>query len=264
MPRAKPAAPPVTSKERFAGEDKRSFFAYDLRMAFVSGKTASEGRDVTFLTDDSVHLRGTYWEPREAGNISVLLLHDFETDRSVWLPFVPAFRSRGWGIFALDLRGHGESVKQDMRADALRPLERDLRNASHFPADVKAALGWLARQTKSDPGRVGTVGVGLGADLAYAASAKGWGATSSVLIGLDEGRARELGGPGGFTPRSCYLLYAEADSGSHVSSATFVHATSLPREVFIYKDTASLGIDLYAEKFPEIAARTIAWIERTC
>lgn len=150
-----------------------------------------------------------------------------------------------------------------MRADALRPAERDLRNSGAYPADVKAALAWLSRQAKTDPGRVATIGVGLGSDLAYAASAKGWGTASSVLIGLDEGRARELGGSGGFAPRSCFLIYAEGDAGSHVCAGTFMSVTSLPKDLFIYKDAASAGMTLYAEKFPEIAARTIAWIERT-
>lgn len=233
-------------------------------MAFVTGKTASEGRVVSVLTADSVHLRGTFWEPREPGNISVLLLHGFEADRTVWQPFVPAFRSRGWGVLAIDLRGHGESVRQDMRAEALRPQERELRSSSHFPADVKAALAWLARQPGTDPARIACLGVGVGADLSYAASAKGWGTTSSVLIGLDDGRARELGGTGGFAPRSCLLMYGGADAGTHVCATAFAAATSLPKDLYVYAGSASTGIDLYAEQYPEIAARTIAWVERTC
>lgn len=233
-------------------------------MAFVSGRAASEGRVVSVLTGDSVHLRGTYWEPREPGNISVLLLHDFAADRMVWHPFVPAFRSRGWGVLALDLRGHGESVRQDMRSEALKPQERELRSSAHYPADVQAALAWLGRQADTDPARIACLGVGLGADLSYAASAKGWGTTSSVLIGLDDGRARELGGTGGFAPRSCLLMYGGGDAATHVCAATFAAVTSLPKDLYVYRDSAATGIALYAEQYPEIAARTIAWIERTC
>ena len=233
-------------------------------MAFAPNKSPADGRDVNLLTDDSVHLRGTYWEPRDDGNVSVLLLHDFLGERGSWKPFVPAFRSRGWGIFALDLRGHGDSLRQDMRAEILAPLERDLRSPAHYPVDVKAAIAWLSRQPKTEQGRVATIGVGLGSDLAYAASAKGWGTASSVLIGLDEGRARELAGQGGFSPRSCYLMYAEHDASSTISAEAFLASTSLPKDTFVYADTATTGIDLYQERFPEIAARTIAWIERTC
>ena len=233
-------------------------------MAFAPQKPASEGRDVSFLSVDNVHLRGTYWEPRESGNISVLLLHDFRTDRNVWKPFIGAFRGRGWGLFALDLRGHGESLRQDMRSQPLVPEELHRRSSAHYPADVRAALAWLSRQPKTDHGRVGTLGVGLGSDLAYAASAKGWGTASSVLIGLDEGRARSLGGQGGFSPRSCYLMYAQNDPTSSVSASAFLSSTSIPKDAFVYPGSSATGIDLYAEKFPEIAARTIAWIERTC
>ncbi|MFN2527671.1 MAG: alpha/beta hydrolase [Candidatus Baltobacteraceae bacterium] len=233
-------------------------------MAFAPNKASTDGRDVSFLTDDSVHLRGTYWDPRAEGNVSVLLLHDFKGERAAWKPFIPAFRSRGWGIFALDLRGHGQSLRQDMRSEGLAPLERDLRSPAHYPADVKAAIAWLSRQPKTEPGRVGMIGVGLGSDLAYAASAKGWGTASSVLVSLDEGRARELAGQGGFSPRSCYLMYAEHDAGSSVSAHTFLSSTSLPKDAFVYAGAQATGMDLYTEKFPEIAARTIAWIERTC
>ena len=233
-------------------------------MAFVSDKTASEGRNVSLLTDDSVHLRGTYWEPRESGNITLLAIHDFLSDRTAWKPYTAAFRSRGWGIFALDLRGHGESLRQDLRSDALKPLERDRRLPGPYPADVRAAVAWIARQAKTDPGRVAVLGVGLGADLAYAASAKGWGTASSVLFGLDDGRARELAGPGPFSPRSCYLLFGEKDAGTAVAASAFITSTSIPRETHVYADCELTGLELFADKFPETAARTIAWIERTC
>src|ERR1700694_389853 len=122
------------------------------KMSFVSQTQDAHARSVTFLTDDSVHLRGIYWEPRENGHTSVLLLHDFRSDRSVWEPYIPAFRSRGWGVLAVDLRGHGESVRQDMRADLLQPSETDLRSPLSYPNDVRAALAFLARQPKSDAG----------------------------------------------------------------------------------------------------------------
>ena len=233
------------------------------KMSFVSQTTDAHARSVTFLTDDSVHLRGTYWDPRENGHTSVLLLHDFRSDRSVWDPYIAAFRSRGWGILAVDLRGHGESVRQDMRADLLQPSESDLRSPLNYPNDVRASLAFLARQPKSDAGRLAMIGVGLGSDLAYAASGRGWGTASTVCISLDEGRAREVAGSGPFAPRSIYLLYGADDMLSAGAVPSFLQSASYPAEAHLYEGTASVGMALFSEKNPEILARSIAWIERT-
>ena len=223
----------------------------------------AHARSVTFLTDDSVHLRGTYWDPRENGHTSVLLLHDFRSDRSIWDPYIAAFRSRGWGVLAVDLRGHGESVRQDMRADLLQPSDADVRSPLSYPGDVRASLAFLARQPKSDAGRLATIGVGLGSDLAYAASGRGWGSASTVLISLDEDRARELAGNGPFAPRSIYLLYGADDALSAGAVPSFLHSASFPVEAHAYDGTSSTGMTLFNEKNPEILARSIAWIERT-
>ena len=231
-------------------------------MPFVSDRT-KRGRDVTFLTDDSVHIRGTYYESQNSGEIALLAVHDFLADRSTWDPYITLFLSRNWSVLTLDLRGHGESTRQDMRTEPLEPLERDKRNSGPYPADVKAALGWLARQPKTDAGRIAALGVGLGSDLVYAASGKGWGTASSVLIGLDEGRARELAGTGPFAPRSAYLMYGSQDVTSTLSAKNFVHAAAFPKDAYAYEGSASSGMKLYQEKQPEILARTIAWIAKT-
>ena len=224
---------------------------------------AERGRVVTFLTDDSVHIRGTYYECQNQGEVALLLVHDFLADRSCWDPYIASFLSRRWAVLTLDLRGHGESTRQDMRTEPLEPLERDKRNPGPYPADLKAALGWLARQPKTDVGRIAAVGVGMGSDLVYAASGKGWGTASSVLIGLDEGRARELAGTGPFAPRSAYLMYGSEDVTSSLSAKNFVQTAAFPKDAYAYEGTASSGIKLYAEKHPEILARTIAWIAKT-
>lgn len=222
-----------------------------------------DARPVTFLTEDSVHLRGSYWEPREENAISLLLIHDAGEDRSEWDPFVPLFRTRGWGVLTVDLRGHGESVRQDMHADLLTPHAADLVSPYKYPQDVKAAIAFLARQTKADPAKLAIVGAGLGADLAYAAAGRGWGSGSTVCVGLDEIRGRALAGSGAFAPRSIYLLYGAGDATSAASVDAFTATAVVPAETHPYGGTQKTGLSLFAEQQPEILARSIAWIERT-
>jgi pimeloyl-ACP methyl ester carboxylesterase len=223
----------------------------------------TDARVVTCLTEDNVHLRGSYWEARDEDAISLLLIHDFGEERSVWSPFVPFFRSRGWGVMAVDLRGHGESVRQDMRADLLKPNVEDLVSAHQYPTDVRAALAFMARQPKAVPSKLAAIGVGLGADLTYAGSGRGWGNASSVCVGLDDARARQLAGAGSFAPRSIYLVYGAEDARSAASATAFAAVAQYPAEAFAYPNTSSTGLTLYHERTPEIVARSIAWIERT-
>ena len=232
-------------------------------MSFASQPEPVQERDVTFLSEDSVHLRGTFWEPREHRAISLLLLHDLGADRSSWERFVPLFRTRGWGVLSFDLRGHGESVRQDMRADLLKVHDDDLLSPHGYPQDVRAALAFLARQSKADPGKLAIVGAGLGADLAYAGSARGWGNASTVCLSLDEPRARALAGTGAFAPRSIYLLYGSLDPVSATSAVAFSSTAASPAETKAYDGTNATGMDLFSQQAPEILARSIMWIERT-
>jgi len=230
---------------------------------FAPGAPSVQQRPVTFLSEDNVHLRGIYWEPRDDRAISLLLVHDEDSDRSAWHPYVALFRTRGWSVLTFDLRGHGESVRQDMRADLLKAHPDDLRSPFNYPQDVKAAVAFMARQPKADPAKIAILGVGLGADLAYAASGRGWGSSSTVCIGLDEPRARELAGPGAFAPRSIYLLYGSMDPVSATSAVAFSSSAAYPAETKSYEGTNKKGLPLFAEQQPEILARSIAWIERT-
>ena len=204
-----------------------------------------------------------YWPPRQSGRCSVALLHDVYGSRNDWLPFIPLFRSRGWGILTFDLRGHGESVFQDLHPHELVPEQSDLHSPNAYPNDVRAALAFLERQPHTQSGTLAAIGAGLGSDLAYAAAARGWGTASTVLIGLDDSRAHDLAGSGPFAPRNVYLMHAAGDNVSASSSSAFLRAAGRPSEVFAYPDSAASAMALVVEKSPELLARAIAWIERT-
>ena len=219
-------------------------------------------RPVTFLSEDSVHIRGTYYEGRGERELSAILVHDAEGDRTAWEPYVALFRTRGWNVLSFDLRGHGESVRQDMRHALLKVDASDLTSPHVYPADVRAAVAFAARQTYHEPGRIAVLGVGFGADLAYAGSARGWGGVSTVCISLNDERARKLAGSGAFAPRSCYLMYGDGDATSVQSAESFAVTAAPPSERYPYGGKKT-GLALWEERQPEILARSIAWIEKT-
>lgn len=225
--------------------------------------SVAEQRPVTFLSEDSVHVRGSYASGKTERALTLILVHDYGADRSCWDPYVPLFRTRGWNVLTFDLRGHGESVRQDMRHALLRPDAADLASPHVFPADVRAAVAFAARQEHHEPGRIALLGLGFGADLAYAGSARGWGGVSTVCISLDDDRARALAGPGTFAPRAVYVMYGGDDPTSVRSGESFAVTAAAPSERYPYLGTASTGLALWEERQPEIIARAIAWIEKT-
>jgi pimeloyl-ACP methyl ester carboxylesterase len=220
-------------------------------------------RPVMFLAEDAFQVRGSYWEARAEGAVSLLLVHDRSADRSVWEPYVRFYLSRGWSVLTFDLRGHGESVRQEARAALLAPGTPETPWEAGWPLDVKAALAFVARQPRADPAKRAIVGLGLGADLAYAAAARGWGAASVVCVSPDEARSRTFAGPGAFAPRGTYLMYGALDPAGNAAALGLALTAIYPAECEAFPGSARTGIHLWDERQPEIVARSIAWIERT-
>jgi pimeloyl-ACP methyl ester carboxylesterase len=218
-------------------------------------------RPVTFRTEDDWQLRGSFWEARVDGAISLLLVHDRSANRGVWEPYVGFFLSRGWNVLTFDLRGHGESVRHDGRG-ALHAGGGEGQLERGWPADVRAALAFLGRQPKGDATKCAIVGVGLGADLAYAASACGWGAAGVVGVSPDDTRARQLGGAAAFAPRGASLMYAAMDATANAAVLSFATCALAPAECHSYAASWAVAMALWDERQPEIVARSIAWIER--
>lgn len=220
-------------------------------------------RPVTFSTEDGVQLRGSYGDARAEGAISVVLLHDKNADRSIWDPYVGLFLSRGWSVLTFDLRGHGESLRHEVRADLLAGAETENPVDAGWALDIQAALSYAARQPMASSGRCAALGLGLGGDLAYAAAARGWGTASSVCVSPDDSRARTLAGAGAFQPRAVYLIYGELDPVGADAALAFAASALYPSECTAYEGSSLTGLRLWEERQPEIAARAIAWIERT-
>jgi pimeloyl-ACP methyl ester carboxylesterase len=218
-------------------------------------------RPVSFRTDDGWQIRGSYWDGRERGAVSLILLHDHSANRAVWEPYVGFFLSRGWSVLTFDLRGHGESVRHEGRG-ALLADAREGALEDGWPLDVLAALAFCSSQPHADAGKCAIVGVGLGADLAYAASGRDWGAAGIVGVSPNDERAHRFAGEGDFAPRGASLLYADRDAIANATAIAFATCAQFPAECHAYEGSAATGMALWEERQPEIVARAITWIER--
>ncbi|WP_298194645.1 alpha/beta fold hydrolase [Novosphingobium sp.] len=106
------------------------------------------GRPVSISSSATVTLGGTYWAPPTFGASAILLLHGNGADRTQMNALSAVLREEGYGVLAIDFRGHGRST----------PLSKSF---GLFEADdAAAALSWLRR---CSPGsRIGIIGFSLG------------------------------------------------------------------------------------------------------
>lgn len=130
----------------------------------------STGRPVTIGSTAAVTLSGTYWQPPSMGAPVVLLLHGNGADRTQMNALARVLRGHGYGVLAIDFRGHGQST----------PLSKSF---GLFEADdAAAALSWLRR---CSPGsRVGVIGFSLGGAASLLGRAGPIDADALVLEGV--------------------------------------------------------------------------------
>jgi pimeloyl-ACP methyl ester carboxylesterase len=137
---------------------------------------------VTFLSGDGTRLEG--WivpvldarkvvEQKEAAlarkEPAVVLVHDFGRSRQQMLPLIRPLHDAGFVVLAINLRGSGAS---DIACQTF-----GLKEAS----DVEAAVELLRRRTYIDPGRVGVIGIGTGANAALIAAQRDPNVAAVVL-----------------------------------------------------------------------------------
>jgi pimeloyl-ACP methyl ester carboxylesterase len=118
---------------------------------------------LSYKTVDDVQIVADWvTSPTTAG--AVILLHAFPLARQSWAAFQRALALRGLASLAIDLRGHGESV----RGPDGRTLDyKKFTDGEHLSSieDVRGAFAWL-RARGIEPERIAVVGASIGANLA--------------------------------------------------------------------------------------------------
>lgn len=230
-------------------------------------------RHEAFATTDGVEVsalvgRGGAASPQPA----VILLHDLNGTKETWLTDTPLFLDlleKGYTVVALDLRGCGETPLPEGRQVLLvSDLEVSYR-------DVQAAVTWLDDQAGVDASRIGVVGIGLGANVAYVSAgalADRIKAAVSVSAGLWEKSALQpvVVGTGvvPFAPRSLLYIAGAEDvlsaSGTVLSYADLARAlaatTAEPKSLFIVEGSGEHGLDLL-NNVPEVLSWVLSWLD---
>lgn len=143
----------------------------------TSSHSDIDSRRVTITTSDGIVLVATASYPvRNVLSPAVILLHDYGMDRHQWDAYTQKFLDNGFVTFSYDMRGFGESRLPTIPASQTDHLNSLLN-------DLPDVLAYLRQQPAIDPNRISIIGIGVGADVAYVASASNLGIQRAVLLG---------------------------------------------------------------------------------
>jgi pimeloyl-ACP methyl ester carboxylesterase len=132
---------------------------------------------VEFQAEDGVTLKGWYIPSQNGAAVAVI--HGSGGARIRPLEHIRMLQRNGYGVLAFDVRGHGESGGS---GDAL---------GMEGYKDAMAALAFMEARDDVEPGRVGLLGLSMGAEIALDAAVHGARPGAIVSDGAGERSIRE-------------------------------------------------------------------------
>lgn len=207
---------------------------------------------VSFTTTDGVTIVGT-WYPVTGATRVALLLHMMPSTKESWQGLARELNTRGMAALAIDLRGHGESVKKGVGSNGERSQEMNNINFQKFSdaehqesiGDVRAALEWLG-QRGFEAGQVRLAGASIGANLALQVASENLVITRIVMLspGLDYRGVQTEPAIAALLPDASILIVAaRGDEYAATSSETLKHLQ--PQAALSILDGSAHGTDLF-------------------
>lgn len=231
---------------------------------------------ITFTTSDGVEIVGIYVDAG-AGTPHALLLHMMPAVKESFMAFAESLRKAGISSLAIDLRGHGESIRQckmknaECRMDDYETL--DYKNFSDEEQqakilDVRAAVDWLTQNRGATKDRLVLVGASIGANLALQYLSENPAMPAAVLLsaGLDyRGVKTEPFARAVKQNQVVYFVASNEDMRSSGQSAgvmarVLYDLCACKKEIKVFDD-AGHGTTMFERK-PEFTDEVMAWIQR--
>ncbi len=140
--------------------------------------------EVVLTTKDGVKLYGSYFQTGNPKDPAVVLLHMMPADRKSWYEFQKKLKDAGFQSLAIDLRGHGKSLKKNDQEIDYKSFTDKEQQEKIF--DVEASVDFFESKgiLKQD---ISLVGASIGANLALWYQSENPEIKASVLLspGLD-------------------------------------------------------------------------------
>ena len=218
-------------------------------------------RDVTMTTSDGVVISGVYRPGKKSGP-AVLLLHMVGRTAEDWKYMAENFQRNGYHVLAIDLRGHGKSIRQgDKTLDFQSFTDDDYQKMSE---DVAAAVTWLRGQADVDGDKVAIVGASIGANLGlkYAAGDARISHVAMLSPGLEYKGVEIEGAIQQYGDRPIFLAVSREDNYS-AKSVLVLEATSTSqrKEMRIFTG-AGHGTKMLSRE-PGLESTLLAWLNGT-
>lgn len=233
-------------------------------IAYAQQSSSRNGQVVTFITDDGVSIVGTYYAPSSGlkdSTPTIILLHMLGKDRSTWNTFASALSHKGYDVLAIDLRGHGDSIKQGSSTASYQSFTEN--DFNKMTLDVKAAKQFLIEQKNAKPDRMAVIGASIGANIAlnYAATLD---PTIKIVILLSPGlNYRGVATSDTITKykNPIYIAATEGDSESAKDSQTLCAKINCGENLKIYSGSSSHGTNMFSEALnPPLQDLIMSWL----
>jgi pimeloyl-ACP methyl ester carboxylesterase len=138
------------------------------------------GKNSRFVTEDGVEIIGSLWMPERQSSPAILLLHMLGQKRQDWDVFAEELVANGYAVVSIDLRGHGQSTKQNDETINYAKFNSD--DYQNMVLDVEAVMKYFRNDVRIDSTRIGIVGASIGANVALQAAAADTGISAVVLL----------------------------------------------------------------------------------
>ena len=220
-------------------------------------------KPITYTTGDGIIIAGGYIKGKSS--VAILFLHELGGTKEDWtkttLPRKLA--ELGYGILAIDLRGHGESTKT-VKGEEIKFYDFTPNDWAKTINDVESAINYLKREGYNN---IVIVGSSIGANLALIACTKYSEVKTIIILSpgfnytipLSEDTVKAIQ-----KDKNILLIYGEEDEMTKVTSKT-IHDILKEREVnikVIKLKTNSHGITLLLEQ-ENLTNQITEWIKQT-
>lgn len=218
-----------------------------------------KGMRTVIMTEDGVELAGLY-RRADAPRGAVLLLHMMPATKESWDAFADAILPLGLSSLAIDLRGHGESVRQGDRLLDYRQFTDGDHRAKAL--DAEAAAGWLLGKEAIGFDRLAVAGASIGANLAirFGAEHPDIPAVLALSPGLDYRGVTTADAfaslPSG---QSVFIAASEEDAVSWKSVKILESSGTRASAVFRFLKGAGHGTAMF-ESDPPFMAEAAEWL----
>ena len=225
------------------------------------------GEKVVFTSDDGVSLVGSYYKPKSGINNStpsVILLHMLGSDRGTWDNFAQKLSQNGYAVLSVDLRGHGESIKQANSTISYQSFMP--RNFNNMTLDVKAAKKYLTEEKNANPNQISIIGASIGANLALNYAASDHSIKSVILLSpaLNYRGISTLDAIMKYK-NPTYIVATEKDSESAKDSKILCEKITCAENLRIFENTNDHGTDMLSNKMlgSKLQDIILSWLDST-